>query len=65
MDALMAARAEMKDAAAAVGVPKFTLMPLLMKATSLALAEFPIMNSSVSEDGTQIIIKARPLASSQ
>jgi len=58
MDALMEARLEMKEHAAKLGVPKFTLMPLLMKATSLALAEFPILNSSVSEDGTEVIIKA-------
>lgn len=81
MDAIMAARAEMKELAAREGVPKFTLMPLLMKArpvlicrlapdpkrstrvqaTSLALSEFPILNSSISEDGTQIIIKVGAL----
>ncbi|KAL1507986.1 hypothetical protein AB1Y20_007588 [Prymnesium parvum] len=58
MDAIMAARGEMKEFAASLGVPKFTLMPLLMKATSLALADFPLLNSSVSDDGTHIIIKA-------
>lgn len=31
MDAIMAARSEMKALAAELGVPKFTLMPLLMK----------------------------------
>lgn len=34
------------------GVPKFTLMPILLKATSLALSEFPILNSSIAADGT-------------
>jgi len=32
-------------------VPKFTLMPILLKATSLALSEFPLLNSSISSDG--------------
>ena len=32
-------------------------MPLMIKATSLALAEFPELNASVSEDGTNLIIK--------
>jgi len=58
MDAIMEARTEMKGYAAQLGVPKFTLMPLLMKATSFALAEFPLLNSSVSQDGTQVVFKA-------
>jgi len=57
MDALMAARMELKEVAAKYGVPKFTLMPLLIKATSLALAEFPILNSSISVDGSEVIVK--------
>ena len=32
-------------------------MPLMIKATSLALAEFPILNASVSDDGTTLIKK--------
>lgn len=58
MDALMAARAEMKEGALSMGLKRFTLMPLLMKATSLALADFPLLNSSISADGTEIIFKA-------
>jgi len=58
MDAVMAARLEMKAAALDLGLKKFTLMPLLMKATSLALTDFPILNSSISADGTEIIFKA-------
>ncbi len=56
MDALMAARNQLKEVAAKFGVAKFTLMPMMLKATSLALAEFPELNSSVSEDGTQVAI---------
>ena len=41
MDAVMAARLEMKAAALDLGLKKFTLMPLLMKATSLALTGSP------------------------
>ena len=39
MDALMEARAQLKPLAAHYGVAKFTLMPLMIKAVSLALAE--------------------------
>jgi 2-oxoisovalerate dehydrogenase E2 component (dihydrolipoyl transacylase) len=58
MDALAAARQELKAVAAAHGLSKFTLMPLIVKATSLALAEYPTLNSSVSDDGTELIVKA-------
>jgi len=34
-------------------------MPLMIKATSLALAEFPLLNSSVSADGTTLIKKGQ------
>ena len=57
MDALMAARLELKELAAKYGVSKFTLMPMLIKATSLALAEFPLLNSSISADGTELVFK--------
>ena len=57
MDALMAARLELKERAAKYGVSKFTLMPMLIKATSLALAEFPLLNSSISADGTELVFK--------
>ena len=57
MDNLMATRMALKPIAERYGVPKFTLMPLILKATSLALAEHPLLNSSVSEDGTTLIKK--------
>jgi len=49
MDALMAARQQIKAAAAEAGLPKFTLMPLIVRATSLALLRFPELNASISK----------------
>ena len=57
MDELIACRLALKPLAERYGVAKFTLMPLILKATSCALEEFPILNSSVSEDGTTLIKK--------
>lgn len=59
MDNLMAARMELKAVAAKYGVAKFTMMPLLIKAMSMALAEYPILNASISEDGTEVIYKGQ------
>jgi len=59
MDALIAARKALIPIAEKYGVAKFTLMPLKIKAASLALSEFPLLNSSVSEDGKSVIIKGR------
>ena len=58
MDELMALRKILKPMAAAHGVPNFTLMPLLVKATSLALSEHPLLNSQISADGKQLAYKA-------
>eukprot|EP00320_Phaeocystis_rex_P003939 CAMPEP_0119079538 /NCGR_PEP_ID=MMETSP1178-20130426/107615_1 /TAXON_ID=33656 /ORGANISM="unid sp, Strain CCMP2000" /LENGTH=91 /DNA_ID=CAMNT_0007062063 /DNA_START=18 /DNA_END=290 /DNA_ORIENTATION=+ len=58
MDELMALRKLLKPIAAAHGVPNFTLMPLLVKATSLALSEHPLLNSQISADGKQLVFKA-------
>eukprot|EP00967_Tisochrysis_lutea_P022477 scaffold25603_cov30-Tisochrysis_lutea.AAC.1 len=49
MDELMAVRQQLKAAAAEVGLPKFTLIPLIVRATSLALAQHPELNGSISE----------------
>ena len=57
MDALLACRATLKPLAAKYGIAKFTLMPLMIKATSLALAEFPLLNSSVAADGLTLTKK--------
>ena len=56
MDAVIAARKEILPLAAELGLAKFTLMPLILKATSLALAQHPILNSSISESAAE----ARP-----
>ncbi|KAJ3025479.1 UNVERIFIED_CONTAM: hypothetical protein HDU68_007091, partial [Siphonaria sp. JEL0065] len=36
------------------GVSKITYMPIFMKALSLALVEFPVLNARVVEDGTDV-----------
>lgn len=38
---------------------KLTMMPFFMKAMSLALTQFPVLNSQVNADCTEIIYKAR------
>lgn len=57
MDNLMSARAILKPLAEKFGAAKFTLMPFKIKAASLALSEFPILNSSVAADGTSYTVK--------
>ena len=59
MDELMEARQTLKAAAAELGQPKFTLMPLMVKAASLALTRHPLLNSSISACGSQLVVKAR------
>jgi len=58
MDELLSVRKQMKELAPKYGVAKFTLMPLIVKATSLALSQFPELNSSISAAGSEQIIKA-------
>lgn len=50
---LIALRSSLKDGLAKQGV-KLTMMPLFMKAMSLALAEFPILNSQVNADCSEL-----------
>lgn len=57
MDELMSVRQQMKALAATHGVSKFTLMPLIVKATSVALSQFPELNASISEYGKDLIVK--------
>ena len=57
MDSLIELRAEMKKEAEKRGV-KLTFMPFILKATSLALARFPVLNSSLSKDLSSITYKA-------
>ena len=54
--AMEARRQEMKAAAEAAGV-KLTPLAFVIKAVVLALSEFPDFNSSLSDDGTSLIIK--------
>ncbi|MBN7821114.1 dihydrolipoyllysine-residue acetyltransferase [Bowmanella yangjiangensis] len=53
MDALMAARAALKPEFEKQGV-KLSFMPFIIKAMSLALKQFPIVNSQVNEDCTEL-----------
>jgi 2-oxoisovalerate dehydrogenase E2 component (dihydrolipoyl transacylase) len=56
MDALMAVRAATAAGAAERGV-KLTYLPFLLKATSLALADFPVLNSRLSADGREVLYR--------
>tara|TARA_R110001632_G_scaffold232566_1_gene373724 strand:- start:58833 stop:60458 length:1626 start_codon:yes stop_codon:yes gene_type:complete len=53
MDALMALRAQLKDDFTAQGV-KLSFMPFFIKAMSMALKAFPVINSQVNEDCTEL-----------
>jgi 2-oxoisovalerate dehydrogenase E2 component (dihydrolipoyl transacylase) len=53
MDNLIAARAQLKDKFAQQGV-KLSFMPFFIKALSLALKQFPIINSQVNADCTEL-----------
>lgn len=53
MDALMAARSQLKDGFAAQGI-KLSYMPFVIKALSNALKQFPIINSQVNADCTEL-----------
>ena len=50
---LIALRGQLKDQYAKQGI-KLTLMPFLMKAMSLAIKQFPIMNSQVNSDCSEL-----------
>jgi len=50
---LIALRGQLKDQYAKQGI-KLTLMPFFMKAMSLAIKQFPIMNSQVNSDCTEL-----------
>ena len=56
MDALMALRAQLKPSADARKV-KLTFLPIMIKAASLALSEFPVLNSQLSADGQELILR--------
>lgn len=50
---LLALREQLKPAAEAAGV-RLTLMPFIMKAMALAIQKFPILNSRLSAEATEI-----------
>jgi len=54
--ALEARRQQLKDEAAAKGV-RLTPLAFIIRAVTLALAEFPDFNSSLSEDGGSLVVK--------
>lgn len=56
MDAAMALRAELKGVAAERGV-KFSFMPILLKAVSLALLEAPGLNAWVDDECDSLTVK--------
>ncbi len=56
MDGLMAARALLRKDLEAKGV-KLTYMPFLLKAVATALQDFPILNSSLSPDLTELVYR--------
>jgi 2-oxoisovalerate dehydrogenase E2 component (dihydrolipoyl transacylase) len=53
LDALIALRAQLKDEFAEQGI-KLSFMPFFIKALSLALKQFPIINSQVNEDCSEL-----------
>jgi 2-oxoisovalerate dehydrogenase E2 component (dihydrolipoyl transacylase) len=53
MDNLMQARAQLKESFEKEGV-KLSFMPFFIKAMSLALAKFPVINSQVNADCTEV-----------
>jgi 2-oxoisovalerate dehydrogenase E2 component (dihydrolipoyl transacylase) len=56
-DRMRALRADLKAQFAKNGV-KISYMPLLIKATSLALQQFPMLNASVSSDASEMVYHA-------
>eukprot|EP00045_Choanoeca_perplexa_P007397 m.66536 g.66536 ORF g.66536 m.66536 type:complete len:468 (-) comp14060_c0_seq1:56-1459(-) len=57
MDALMGVRQSLKPQVEAMGL-KLSFMPFIIKAFSLALQEFPLLNSHVNDDCSEIIKRA-------
>lgn len=58
MGTLMRVRQELKEAAFSRGGVKLTYMPFLIKAASMALQHFPLINSSLDKARENIIYKA-------
>jgi len=58
VDSLVLVRQQLKEAAFSRGGIKLTYMPFLIKAASLALRHFPVINASVDADVQNLIYKA-------
>eukprot|EP00795_Rhopilema_esculentum_P004973 gene4973-21317_t len=56
-DALMRVRKDLKEHCDKLGI-KLSFMPFFLKATSMALDEFPVLNSSLDEENITITYKA-------
>ena len=54
MDGLMSVRAVLKPAADAAGL-KLSFLPLIIKATSMALTSFPLLNGHVASDVSEVV----------
>ncbi|XP_030567979.1 lipoamide acyltransferase component of branched-chain alpha-keto acid dehydrogenase complex, mitochondrial [Drosophila novamexicana] len=57
MSNLVKFRAQLQSAAQEQGVPKLTFMPFCIKAASIALAKYPIVNSSLDLASESIVYK--------
>lgn len=57
MTKLVEFRDQLKNVAAEQGVPKLTFMPFCIKAASIALKRFPIINSSLDVENESVIYK--------
>jgi 2-oxoisovalerate dehydrogenase E2 component (dihydrolipoyl transacylase) len=57
-DRMKTLRTALKNDLAKRGI-KFSYMPLLIKATSQALAAYPIINGSISADGTEMLLHSQ------
>jgi 2-oxoisovalerate dehydrogenase E2 component (dihydrolipoyl transacylase) len=57
MDGLIALRTSLKPAAASMGV-KLSYLPLILKATSLALSQYPQLNAHANSDCSAVTHKA-------
>ena len=57
MTNLVAFRDQLNDVAKENGVPKLTFMPFCIKAASIALTKYPILNSSLDVETESIIYK--------
>lgn len=57
-DAMISLRQELKPLAEARGI-KFTYMPLMFKAASLAMLRYPYVNSSIADDLSAVTLRAQ------